>query len=173
MLGSCCDRGADATSPKDDTNAYYCRGCSVYKVDLEDLVQLVLTSSEIISGVFKHCFLAREPGAEQPITETFVEWMHQWPRTCRNSFTLRPIDRFKSILRNSLFLSLADTMATHEDLTLSHDAPGSSGISPLLRDSPLLTPLEQEILDEYAKLLDNMNKVGLFSLNPSLAYNSH
>lgn len=52
-------------------------------------------------------------------------------------------------------------MASHEDLIRDNEATSASGISPLLRDSPLLTPLEQEVLDEYAKLLDNMNKVSL------------
>ncbi|KAK2792759.1 hypothetical protein FQN52_002821 [Onygenales sp. PD_12] len=33
--------------------------------------------------------------------------------------------------------------------------------NPLLRENPLLTPLEQEVLDEYARLLGNMNTVGL------------
>lgn len=37
--------------------------------------------------------------------------------------------------------------------------PGFS--NPLVRDNPLLSPLEQEVLDEYTKLLENMNKVGL------------
>ena len=41
-----------------------------------------------------------------------------------------------------------------------HHEPGdATNVNPLLRDNPLLTPLEQEVLDEYAKLLENMNKV--------------
>ncbi|KAI5289521.1 hypothetical protein KEM54_003737 [Ascosphaera aggregata] len=34
----------------------------------------------------------------------------------------------------------------------------SLAANPLLRDDPLLSPLEQDVLDEYARLLDNMNK---------------
>ncbi|WEW55251.1 hypothetical protein PRK78_000680 [Emydomyces testavorans] len=49
--------------------------------------------------------------------------------------------------------------------TLDHDQPSASGISPLLRENPLLTPLEHDILDEYAKMLDNLNK-----LSDSLAH---
>ncbi|EEQ88913.1 hypothetical protein RJZ56_004970 [Blastomyces dermatitidis] len=37
--------------------------------------------------------------------------------------------------------------------------------NPLLRENPLLTPLEQEVLDEYVRLLGNMNK-----LSDSLAH---
>ncbi|PGH30147.1 DASH complex subunit DAD3 [[Emmonsia] crescens] len=37
--------------------------------------------------------------------------------------------------------------------------------NPLLRENPLLSPLEQEVLDEYSRLLGNMNK-----LSDSLAY---
>ncbi|EEH22676.1 hypothetical protein PABG_04887 [Paracoccidioides brasiliensis Pb03] len=37
--------------------------------------------------------------------------------------------------------------------------------NPLLRENPLLSPLEQEVLDEYTRLLGNMNK-----LSDSLAY---
>ncbi|KAI1964783.1 hypothetical protein LOZ58_001473 [Ophidiomyces ophidiicola] len=57
-------------------------------------------------------------------------------------------------------------------LDASHDAPSSpspaaaaGGLSPLLRDHALLSPLEQEVLDEYARLLENMTK-----LSDSLAY---
>ncbi|EEH40338.2 hypothetical protein PAAG_02393 [Paracoccidioides lutzii Pb01] len=37
--------------------------------------------------------------------------------------------------------------------------------NPLLRENPLLSPLEQEVLNEYSRLLGNMNK-----LSDSLAY---
>ncbi|KAK2806434.1 hypothetical protein FQN50_005851 [Emmonsiellopsis sp. PD_5] len=37
--------------------------------------------------------------------------------------------------------------------------------NPLLRENPLLTPLEQEVLDEYTRLLGNMN-----TLSSSLAH---
>ncbi|KAG5292027.1 DASH complex subunit DAD3 [Histoplasma ohiense] len=37
--------------------------------------------------------------------------------------------------------------------------------NPLLRENPLLSPLEQEVLNEYARLLGNMNK-----LSDSLAH---
>ncbi|KJF61547.1 DASH complex subunit DAD3 [Coccidioides immitis RS] len=57
---------------------------------------------------------------------------------------------------------MADTL---DDSGFHHDAPDAAGISPLLRDNPLLTPLEQEVLDEYTKLLENMNK-----LSDSLAH---
>lgn len=36
--------------------------------------------------------------------------------------------------------------------------------NPLLRQNLLVTPLEQEVLDEYAKLLENMNEVRVIQL---------
>lgn len=45
------------------------------------------------------------------------------------------------------------------DLDLDTPQPGASLDNPLLRQNPLLSPLEQEVLEEYARLLDNMNKV--------------
>lgn len=42
---------------------------------------------------------------------------------------------------------------------MDYDTPESGFSNPLVRDNPLLTPLEQEVLDEYTKLLENMNKV--------------
>ncbi|PGH10111.1 DASH complex subunit DAD3 [Blastomyces parvus] len=56
----------------------------------------------------------------------------------------------------------------------SNDAPAAittgsttepTTTNPLLRENPLLSPLEQEVLDEYARLLGNMNK-----LSDSLAH---
>lgn len=43
---------------------------------------------------------------------------------------------------------------------VSPSASTSVAANPLLRDDPLLSPLEQDVLDEYARLLENMNKVG-------------
>ncbi|KAI5305753.1 hypothetical protein KEM56_003432 [Ascosphaera pollenicola] len=41
----------------------------------------------------------------------------------------------------------------------SPSASTSVAANPLLRDDPLLSPLEQDVLDEYARLLKNMNKL--------------
>ncbi|OJD16364.1 hypothetical protein AJ78_03463 [Emergomyces pasteurianus Ep9510] len=41
----------------------------------------------------------------------------------------------------------------------------AAAVNPLLRENPHLSPLEQEVLDEYARLLGHMNK-----LSDSLAY---
>lgn len=49
-------------------------------------------------------------------------------------------------------------MDTHER-RLHHDSGDQAAVNPLLRDNPLLSPLEQEVLDEYTKLLQNMNQV--------------
>ncbi|PGH01770.1 hypothetical protein AJ79_07818 [Helicocarpus griseus UAMH5409] len=49
--------------------------------------------------------------------------------------------------------------------TTTAAATASSTTNPLLRSNPLLSPLEQEVLDEYTRLLGNMNK-----LSDSLAH---
>ncbi|EEQ30874.1 conserved hypothetical protein [Microsporum canis CBS 113480] len=46
----------------------------------------------------------------------------------------------------------------------SYDTSEAGFSNPLIRDNPLLSPLEQEVLDEYSKLLENMNKLST-SLN--------
>ncbi|KAI5297925.1 hypothetical protein KEM55_004049 [Ascosphaera atra] len=41
----------------------------------------------------------------------------------------------------------------------------AAAVNPLLAGDPLLSPLEQDVLDEYTRLLENMNK-----LSESIAY---
>ncbi|OAX82868.1 hypothetical protein ACJ72_02781 [Emergomyces africanus] len=49
--------------------------------------------------------------------------------------------------------------------TTAGPATTAAIVNPLLRENPHLSPLEQEVLDEYARLLGNMNK-----LSDSLAH---
>ncbi|KLJ07036.1 hypothetical protein EMPG_17469 [Blastomyces silverae] len=58
-----------------------------------------------------------------------------------------------------------DAPATITTGTTTDPTTTTTTTNPLLRENPLLTPLEQEVLDEYARLLGNMNK-----LSDSLAH---
>lgn len=66
---------------------------------------------------------------------------------------------------------------TEDDLDIGGSTtPGGDGAAatrnPLLEPAnPLVTNLEQEVLDEYARLLDNLHKVHL--LPPPLRHNTH
>jgi len=64
------------------------------------------------------------------------------------------------------------TPAISQEQHMSSDAENSHGPSrsnnPLLgNDNPLVSELEQEVLDEYSRLLRNVNQVGRLSFAPA------
>lgn len=54
-----------------------------------------------------------------------------------------------------------------------HDTHFSASQAAAMDDEESLTPLEQEVLDEYARLLENLNTVRVFPLSPSFPIHTH